>query len=184
MEGGSTPEVQPAPSIDKFEEYRLFIESTERLTDRRQLTAQIWVTLHTLLFASLGFLTKEAWASVLSAPEPGSAQATGGGQWIFVASIGPLLVLGIFSCMIWRKMLASYRSLIGWRYDQLMAMERSPQLQGLHRVLNREWENFFGPDAREQIGFTRLEALLPVVLTVVYAAFAVVAALVGFGIIP
>lgn len=199
MEGASTPPkgvtpeqeavpsvsvVEALPSISTFEEYRFFAESTARLSDRRQLTTQVWVTLHTLLFAALGYLMKEADASVQSAMESGVTAASGG-RWIFVLSaFGPLLTLGLFSCVIWRKMLLSYRALIGWRYDQLMALERSPQLQGLHGFFSREWDEFFGPDAkRKRIGFTRLEALLPTVLIFVYLAFGAVAILVGLGII-
>lgn len=184
MPSESAPRLEPAPTIDKFEEYRLLIQSTEKLTDRRQLSAQIWVTLHTLLFAALGFLLKEVGASVFSASPSAAAEAAEGGQWIFAASVGPLVVLGLFSCVIWVKMLSSYRSLIAWRYDQLMELERSPELQGLHQVFNREWENFFGPAAQERIGFTRLEARLPIVLIVVYGAIAVVAILVALGVIP
>lgn len=180
MESGSAATLAPAGRIDRFEEYRLLIQSTEKLTDRRQLSSQVWVTLHTLLFAALGFLTKEAGSTVLSAAGPGAA----GSHWIFVASVGPLIVLGIFSCLIWVRMLSSYRSLIAWRYDQLMELERSSDLQGLHKVFNQEWEHFFGPDAQERIGFTRLEARLPIVLMVVYAAFGIVALLVALGIVP
>jgi hypothetical protein len=185
MEGGSAPPEEAAPSVNKFEEYRFFTESTAKLSDRRQLTTQVWVTLHTLLFAALGFLMKQADANVQSGMESGAAAASGG-QWVVVlSSFGPLLLLGLFSCVIWRKMLLSYRALIGWRYDQLMEMERSPQLEGLHKFFSREWEEFFGPDAkRPRIGFTRLEALLPTVLIFVYLAFGVVAILMGLGKIP
>ena len=180
----SAPVVPSPPAVDKFEEYRTFIQSTEKLTDRRQLATQIWVTLHTLLFAALGFLMKETGASLLSSGGRSPAPAAAGEPWIFLLSIGPLVLIGIFSCVIWRKMLLSYRSLIGWRFDQLMEMERSAELAGLQRVFNREWKHFFGPDAREQIGFTRLEALLPAVLIFVYLAFGVVATLIGLGTIP
>lgn len=180
----AVPVVASPPAVDKFEEYRTFIQSTEKLTDRRQLATQIWVTLHTLLFAALGFLMKETGASLLSSEGRGAALAASGEPWIFLLSIGPLVLLGVFSCVIWRKMLLSYRSLIGWRFDQLMEMERSAELHGLQQVFNREWEHFFGPDARERIGFTRLEALLPTVLIVVYLAFGVAATLIGFGTIP
>lgn len=200
MEGGSAPPRPTAPtqtearqgeaaamtksvaSVDKFEEYRFFAESTAKLSDRRQLTTQVWVTLQTLLFAALGYLMKEADANVQSAMASGAAAATGG-RWIFVISaFGPLLLLGVFSCVIWRRMLLSYKALIGWRFDQLMEMERSPQLQGLHKFFVREWEDFFGPDAkRARISFTRLETILPVVLIFVYLAFGVVAVLIGLG---
>ena len=188
MEGGSAPreETQPAvgTSVNKFEEYRFFSESTARLTDRRQMATQVWVTLHTLLFAALGYLMKEAGANVQSAMESGAAAASGG-RWLFVASaFGPLLLLGLWSCVIWRKMLLSYQELISWRYDQLMEMERAPQLEGSHRFFNREWEDFFGPDAkRRRISFTRLEVRLPTVLIFVYLAFGVVASLIGLGLI-
>jgi len=199
MEGGSLPpgeaasSMAPAPkqeaapsaaasaqgSVDKFGEYRFFAESTARLSDRRQLTTQVWVTLHTLLFAALGYLLNANLQSSSAATAPA-------GRWIFILSaFGPLLILGLFSCVIWRKMLLSYRALIGWRYDQLMEMERSPQLEGLHKFFSREWEDFFGPDARRsRIGFTRLEATLPTVLIFVYLAFGVIAILMGLGKIP
>lgn len=172
-------------SVDTFEEYRFFAESTAKLSDRRQMATQVWVTLHTLLFAALGYLMKQADANLVSAAGSG-ATAAPGGRWVFVLSaFGPLLVLGLFSCVIWRKMLVNYRALIGWRYDQLMAMERSPQLEGLHRFFNREWEEFFGPEAKHtRIGFTRLEVLLPTVLIFVYLAFGAVAILMGLGMIP
>jgi hypothetical protein len=184
MKGGTTPASTPISSVDKFEEYRTFIQSTEKLTDRRQLGTQIWVTLHTLLFAALGFLMKEAAASTLLSREAGVSPATPVNvEWIFaLATTGPLLVLGLFSCLIWRKMLMDYRALIGWRFEQLMEMERSAELEGLHRVFNREFEAFFGPEAkRARISFTQMEALLPTVLIFVYLAFGFVGLLLGLG---
>lgn len=47
-------------SNDKFDEYKLFVESAQHLSERRQAATQTYLTVNTSIFAILALLVKEA----------------------------------------------------------------------------------------------------------------------------
>ena len=57
-------------------------------------------------------------------------------------------------------MITQYKALIGWRYEQLMAMERDAA--DTYQMYIKEYEKFFKTQrGREWFGFSRLEIWLP-----------------------
>ena len=56
--------------VNKFEEYKLFVEDTARFTDRRQMVTNIYVAVNTILLSAVALLVKDAglenWAVALS----------------------------------------------------------------------------------------------------------------------
>jgi len=46
--------------FEKFEEYKLFVDDTARLSDRRQSVSNIYVAVISILLAAIGLLIKES----------------------------------------------------------------------------------------------------------------------------
>lgn len=154
--------------MDKFEEYKFFAESTQYLSERRQAATQTYLTVNTAIFAVLGFLVKDA----------------GFRGWGLVLVSLPLFLVGVAACLIWYRIITQYKALIGWRYEQLMAIERSQPMEGCHQFYVKEWEDFFKPrQGKEWFGFSRLEIWLPRLFLALYLLYAIgllVATALGF----
>ena len=103
----------------QFEEYRLFTEYVQRLSERRQLASQTYLAVNTAVFTVLAFLTKDAgfrgWGLV----------------WVSI----PLFLVGFLACVVWLQIIVQYRQIIGWHYEQLRAMEQD--LPGSAKVFSR-----------------------------------------------
>lgn len=138
--------------MDKFDEYKFFALSTQHLSERRQAATQTYLTVNTAIFSLLAFLVKgrlEGWALMLTSL--------------------PLFVLGILACLIWYKIIMQYKALIGWRYEQLMAMEHT--LPESHQMYVKEWKEFFEPRAKERFSFSLLEKWLPRLFLALYVVY-------------
>ncbi|NPA26905.1 MAG: hypothetical protein GXO36_04840 [Chloroflexi bacterium] len=140
--------------MPSFDEYRLFVESTQFLTERRQEANRTYLTVNTLLFGLLAFLLRDANLDA-------SAQTL---------AVLPVLLVGLLVCWTWAAMLKQYKALIAWRYQQLMAMEKAlPDLYGMY---TKEWETFFRPFlGQERFGFSRLEVWLPRLFAGLYGVY-------------
>jgi hypothetical protein len=142
--------------MDVFEEYKLFVESTQFLTERRQAAAQTYLALNTAIFAVLAFLVKDAGLR---------------GWWLVLVSV-PMFVVGIIICGIWERMIVQYKHLISWRYEQLKLIEAKPEMTGCHQFYLKEANDFFKPNvSREYFGFSRLERYLPRLFLAAYSIY-------------
>ena len=168
MPGRSRCGEEPAslPTVDKFEEFKLFSDHVQRLSERRQAASQTYLTVNTAVFGVLAFLVKDA----------------GFRGWGLVGVSAPLFAVGVLACVIWHKIIVQFKTIIGWHYEQLRAMEND--IAGSMQVYTKEWERFFQPrDGREHFGFSRLEVWLPrllIALYLIYAAGMVVATILGW----
>lgn len=127
-----------------FEEYKLFTESTQYLSERRQAATSTHLVVNTAIFTVLAFLIKD----------------TGFRGWSLVGVTVPLFVAGVLACGIWYKMISQYKALINWRYDQLMAMERAAA-DSYQMYVKEDGQFFDSQRGREWFGFSRLEIWLP-----------------------
>lgn len=149
-----------------FEEYKFFIEHTQRLSERRQVATQTFLAVNTAIFTVLAFLIKdikfEGWGLVL-------------------VSL-PLFLVGMLVCLIWRRILEQFKILIKWRYEQLRDMEQATA--DSHQIFTKEYARFYQPQhAQEHFGFARLEERLPQLFLLLYSVYGVgllVATIIGF----
>jgi hypothetical protein len=152
--------------MDKFDEYKFFAESTQYLSERRQAATQTYLTVNTAIFVVLAFLVKDA----------------GLQGWALVLVSGPLFLVGGLACSIWHHIISQYKKLIGWRYDQLTAMEQA--IEGSYQMYLKEWTDFYEPrQGQERFGFSIREILLPRLFLGLYLFYFVgliVAAIVGW----
>lgn len=143
--------------MDKFEEYKFFAQNTWDMSNRRGATTSTYLTVNTATFAIIAFLVKDV----------------GFGGWWLVLAATPIFVVGGILCGVWWAMIERHRQLIGWRFDQLMAMEK--QMADSHQMYLREWQTFYDPDRKlleeqkiKRFEFTRLEKRMPELFMALY----------------
>lgn len=142
--------------MDKFDEYKFFAQSTQHLSERRHAATQIFLSVNTAIFALVAFRLK-------------IVDLEG---WFPLVSTLPLFVVGALVCLVWHQLIKHYKSLIGWRYQQLMKMERA--MPESHQMYLKEWEQFFRPqEEKEKFGFSLLEVWLPRLFIVLYVFSAI-----------
>lgn len=152
-------------AFDKFEEYKLFIEDTARFSERRQTVSNTFVAVNTLLLTAVTFLVKDSGAQQY-------------GALVTLLPI-PIVVAGILVCIWWKQLVAKYKTLVGFRMNQLMAIERLPEMKDAHGMYLLEYEAMFKRDAQGQKipkgrkGFSDLESRLPTLFAVLYGIFGV-----------
>jgi hypothetical protein len=140
--------------MNRSEEYKFFSDGTQKLADRRQATTQVYLSVNTAIFALIAFLLRDVGVE-------GRLQA--------LLTL-PLFAVGVFACLVWYKLIAGYKRLISWRYDQLMAMEKT--LPDSYQMYCKEQQRFFGSqDNKEKFGFSRLEVWLPQVILALYIVY-------------
>ncbi len=149
--------------VNPFEEYKLFVEDTARLSDRRQTVTNIYIAVNSLLLGAISFLIRDA----------------AGGRWWGLCLALPLLVGGIIVCCFWRQFLIKHKTLIGLRIDTLREMEERPGMEESIRMYHVE-DKIYPRDEHGKmipgkgLNFSDLEKWLPVVFLALYAIYAVV----------
>ena len=140
--------------MDRFEEYKFFSDGTQQLAERRQTATEVYLSVNTAIFALIAFLLKDAGLE---------------GRLLALLTL-PLFAVGVFACFVWYKLIYRYKCLIGWRYEQLMAMEKV--LPDSYQMYSKEKEQFFTTQkGKEKFGFSRLEMWLPQVILALYIVY-------------
>jgi hypothetical protein len=118
-------DVKLETKFDRFEEYKLFIEDTARLSERRQTVTTAYITVNGAIVALITFVFKDAAIK----------------DWHAVVALLPLILAGLIVCYFWHALLLSYKELLGFRFKQLEEMENElPHLYGMYR---REAETLY-----------------------------------------
>ena len=138
-----------------LEEYKLFIEDTTRLSERRQTAANTYVTVNG---AIIGFITYLVASADLN-------------SWWFSLAVAPIVVAGIMVCVFWRQSIQKYKALINLRFKVLREIEE--QIEGSSRVFHREDElypqDLGGKDHQNKsLNISDLESRLPTLFSVLY----------------
>jgi hypothetical protein len=111
-------------TVDKFEEYKLFVEDTAKLSDRRQTVTNTYIAVNSLLLGAISFLIQDA----------------AGGRWWGLILAFSLMAGGAIVCRFWGQFLIKYKTLIGLRIDTLREMEDLPEMEGSVRMYHVEDE--------------------------------------------
>lgn len=143
-------------NLNKFEEYKLFIEDTARFSDRRQMASNVMVAVNALLVAGVGTLV---------------AKAANGAWWLLLVA-ALLLVAGILVCVIWWTLIRTYERMIGKRICLLKTMESDLECEGSHQWYQSLEEAFCG----KVPSFSGIEQWLACVFIGLYLALMVAGA--------
>ena len=130
-----------------FEQYKIYIESAEKISDRRQKTNEFFLGLNTALVALLGFI----------------ATKINSGQFfyaILVASIS-----GVVICYFWYRIILSYKGLNSGKFKIIHLIEKKLPLV----LYETEWEILErGENKKIYWPFTHIENKIPWVFVVIY----------------
>jgi len=108
--------------MDKFEEYKLFVESTDRLSDRRQHISNTYLTVNSIIIGAIAFLVKDAGLAA---------------NWRSIVII-VTLIIGILVCDVWRQIIYKYKTLIAHRIDELREIENHADMENCHKMYHSE----------------------------------------------
>ncbi len=137
--------------MEKFDEYKLLYERTEKYSERRQTTSQTYLTINTAIFGAIAFLVKDS----------------GLVGWSLIIAISPLFIVGGLICIIWLSIILNLEKLLSWQYKQLRELEKV--IQGDLNIFTKENNEFFDPGkGKKKFSFSLLEAWLPGILIAVY----------------
>jgi hypothetical protein len=84
----------------------------------------------------------------------------------------PFFLVGVLACTIWHKIITQYKALAGWRYEQLIAMEKAIP-QSYQMYLKEQQEFFPSQAAKRHVSFSQLELWLPRLFLALYAIYGV-----------
>lgn len=135
-----------------LEQYRLYVESAERTSSRRDRANRFFLTVNTALLAALGLSQPGGDAALVPAVSLPAMAAVGVG--------------GLVLCSAWHALIRSYRDLNRAKFRVVHDIEAQLPLA----VYDAEWEHL-GRGHRPDLyrPFTRLEGLVPIVFAVLHA---------------
>jgi hypothetical protein len=135
-----------------LEQYKLYIASAEKISDRRQTTNSFFLGLNTAVLGMLGWINSR----------PGT-----GGSFVFLAAS----VAAIVICIFWFEMMRSYRNLNTAKFQVIHAIERRLPLS----MYDVEWDIVQRGVVRKKYWpFSHIEMKVPGVFILIYAAIIVV----------
>lgn len=146
--------------MNKFEEYKLFVEDTAKFSERRQTVNNTYVAVNSILLSAVSFLVKDA-----GFERPWQATA-----------VILTLMAGIVICDHWKRLIHKYKKLVGFRIDQLREMEKSPEMSGCHGMYHFE-DKLYPRDEKGHVikgkglNFSDREIWLPNIFLTVYMIF-------------
>ncbi len=150
--------------MDKFEEYKLFVEDTARFTDRRQTANNIYVAANSIFLGFSGAMLGQMFS----------------GNNILGLFGGLIALAGFIVCMQWFQLIEKYKQLVGFRMKHLRKMEEDPAMQEGYKMYHKE-DELYPRDEDEKIikgkglNFSDREKWLPVTFACIYVTFFVIA---------
>lgn len=163
-------------SIPIVDQYEQVIEDTAKLSDRRQTVNNLYLSANSLLLGGIALL------------------AQGGIKTIFpVALIVLISVVGDVLCYDWRRLVETYRRLVGLRVTILKEIETTDTFKaaGCIPVYHREDALYqrdkdgktVDGEKKPVFGFSRIERNLPVTFGVVYLLVIIGTAALHWGVV-
>lgn len=140
-----------------LEQYKLYVEMANQISERRDRTNAFFLSLNTLIFVIVGFGYEN-----IQRIEP---------KWVIVF---PLLAI-IAMCFVWGRLLTSYRQLNSGKYKVIGEFEShlpvSPYWSAEWNVLGKgEKPNLYTP-------LTHVEIWIPIIFGILYAVLGGIAML-------
>jgi hypothetical protein len=138
----------------KFEEYKLLLEDTTRLIERRKIESNLYTTINMILLAAITFLINDS----------------GLENWMVV--MGTLVVVfgGILISQSWMVMIENYKKLSNLRFQVLWEMEED--MPESAKIFHREEALYPRDEEGKQISnkglFADVEKRLPLVFIILY----------------
>ncbi|MCZ0931711.1 MAG: hypothetical protein OXJ52_00945 [Oligoflexia bacterium] len=135
--------------IDKkilLEQYKLYVEMADRISQRRQSANNYFISVNIFLFSFFSYL-----------------------QYIKF-NIGAFIIFsaGIIVCFVWYRLIKSYKGINSGKFKVIHEMEKNLSYQP-YKI---EWEKIGkGNDKKLYQPFTKIELYVPWVFSILYAIF-------------
>lgn len=123
--------------------YNDYVGSADNISERRQKANSFFLSVNTALLGATSFLTGDEKNLM----------------WL-------VAIVGVFLCVAWRQLIASYRTLNGAKMRVILLLEKRLPFA----AYGTEWEMLeHGENSKVHIPFSRIESLVPVVFMAMYA---------------
>lgn len=134
------------------QQYPLFLSQVNTLTERRQKVTTTYLSVNAAIIGMITFVLKDV-------------QIIGWGKNL---SVLILLLAGIVTCDLWRRLIRQYSTSIGWWYTQLRNLEKD--MSDSNKLLTKEYQELYSTKSKTTpIGMTRYEAILTYIFTTIYS---------------
>lgn len=131
-----------------FEQYKLYVETAERVVERRTLANTYFLTINTLIVGIAGF----SFDTLLGLAN----------KWILIFPLLSVLML----CFVWFRLLRSYRQLSTAKYKVIGEFEK---LLPTGPFVAAEWRELgFGKDKKVYWPLTDMETTIPIIFGILY----------------
>lgn len=154
------------PKETMLELYKLYVEMTDRISQRRQSANNYFLTINTALITLV--IASLIYSRFIKDMSP-----------VFTVSVlvGVFLLLILINCRVWCPLIKSYKAMNGAKFKVIHDME---EIIG-YRPYFDEWEHLGrGEDKKIYNKFTNVESGLPTALSIGYAIAIVVAIVLSF----
>lgn len=130
-----------------LDQYKIYINAAEKISDRRQRTNEFFLSLNTALLALLGFISTN-----ISQPE-------------ISLMIGVSSIAGITICYLWYRIIVSYKGLNSAKFKVIHAIELRLPLA----LYDTEWE-MLGRGENKKIywPFSHIELHVPKIFIAIF----------------
>jgi len=126
-----------------FEQYKLYADTAEKVSDRRQNANNFFLTLNSLLLTFTGYLTTLSFAF-----------------WNIL-----MAVAGLSISLLWFLTIASFRNLNKSKFNLICDMERNLPIN----IFGEEWKQLGeGRDWKKYIKISKVEQGIPVIFFIIY----------------
>ncbi len=130
-----------------LDQYKIYINATEKISDRRQKTNEFFLGLNTALVALLGFVATKTIQSEIN------------------LILGLSSIAGITVCYLWYRIIASYKGLNSAKFKVIHAIESRLPLA----LYDTEWEMLGrGKDKTKYWPFSHIELYVPKIFIIIY----------------
>lgn len=130
-----------------LEQYKIYVNSSEKISDRRQKSNEFFLTLNSALVALLGFI----------------ATKTNGSEIKYILILAS--VAGITMCYLWYRIIFSYKCLNSGKFKVIHAIERRLPLA----LYDTEWEALDrGKNKKTYWPFSHIELFVPWIFILIY----------------
>ncbi len=134
----------------KFDEYKLIVENTQKMSERRQSATRTYLSVNTAIFVVLGFLVKDG----------------GLNGWYLPIAASPLFISGFIASFTWLGIIKRFQKFIKWRYKQILALESC--ITDCYQLFTKESKDLFED---KKFCFSKLEALLPIIFMALHSVY-------------
>ena len=140
-----------------LEQYKLYVEMTDRISQRRQSANNYFLSINVLLCSFFSYFISVNSLSI---------------ETIFqIFGVGAIFLSGIIICYIWYRLIRSYKDMNSGKFKVIHEMEKMLPYQ----PYEIEWKKLGeGKDETLYLPFTRMELKVPWVFGILYVVMIVI----------